>query len=287
MRLLALSDVHVNHGDNLAELGKIGAHPDDWLILGGDVADRIDDLEQTLALLAPRFARTIWVPGNHELWAADPEGPRGEARYSALVDLCRAFHVLTPEDPYPLWPGDPPDATPRRVVPLFILYDYSFAPDGLDPAAARAWAREEGIRCMDEVLLKPDPHPTIDAWCRSRLELTRDRLDAIAPHERTILIGHWPLRRDLVRLFRIPRFSPWCGTRATEDWHRRYRADVVVSGHLHMRATDWRDGCRFEEVSLGYPRHWNHDKGAPAYLREVLPGPAAPPSGLGGPDWHR
>ena len=67
----------------------------------------------------------------------------------------------------------------------------------------------------------------------------------------------------------------------------RYRADVVVTGHLHMRATDWRDGTRFEEVSLGYPRHWTASKGANSYLREVLPGPPPPTSGFGGPIWHR
>ncbi len=73
---------------------------------------------------------------------------------------------------------------------------------------------------------------------------------------------------------------------ATEDWHRRYRARLVISGHLHMRATDWRDGVRFEEVSLGYPRQWDAAKGAPHYLRQVLPGPDAPAPDAG-PVWHR
>jgi len=48
----------------------------------------------------------------------------------------------------------------------------------------------------------------------------------------TVLINHFPLREDLVRLRRIPRFSIWCGTKATQEWHTRFRAQVVVSGHL-------------------------------------------------------
>jgi hypothetical protein len=46
---------------------------------------------------------------------------------------------------------------------------------------------------------------------------------------------------------------------------------------------------RFEEVALGYPRHWHAERGADAYLREILPGPAVPPlpGGWGGPIWHR
>ena len=80
--------------------------------------------------------------------------------------------------------------------------------------------------------------------------------------------------------------ATFTGTRETEDWHVRYRAEVVVTGHLHMRATDWRHGVRFEEVALGYPRHWNQDKGFAAYIREILPGPETPLRGFAGPVWH-
>jgi len=47
---------------------------------------------------------------------------------------------------------------------------------------------------------------------------------------------------------------------------------VAVSGHLHVRRTDWRDGTRFEEVSLGYARQWHAARGLAAYLRDVTPG---------------
>ena len=80
---------------------------------------------------------------------------------------------------------------------------------------------------------------------------------------------------------RIPRFTIWCGTTKTADWHTRYPVDVVVSGHLHMRSTRWRDGVRFEEVSLGYPAQWQQDKGAGGYLRQILPAPPPAAAGLG------
>jgi hypothetical protein len=48
--------------------------------------------------------------------------------------------------------------------------------------------------------------------------------------------------------------ASWCGTRRTDDWHLRFNAGVVVSGHMHVRSTKYRDGVRFEEVSFGYPR---------------------------------
>ncbi|HET7500845.1 MAG TPA: hypothetical protein VFK02_07575, partial [Kofleriaceae bacterium] len=103
---------------------------------------------------------------------------------------------------------------------------------------------------------------------------------------RTILINHFPLRRELARLPAIPRFSLWCGTRRTETWHLDFRAHAVISGHLHIRSTRWIDGVRFEEVSLGYPRQRAGDRAIEHYLREILPGPtqasSEPPRHLGG-----
>ena len=89
----------------------------------------------------------------------------------------------------------------------------------------------------------------------------------------TVLINHFPLREDLVRLRRIPRFSIWCGTKATHDWHTRFRAQVVVSGHLHLPRTDFVDGVRFEEVSFGYPRQRPGWVTFESVLRQILPDP--------------
>jgi hypothetical protein len=104
---------------------------------------------------------------------------------------------------------------------------------------------------------------------------TEARLDALPEQARTVLVNHWPLRADLARPPRIPRFSIWCGTTATEGWARRYRARVVVSGHLHLRTTLWRHGVRYDEVSFGYPRDWRPERGLAYYLREILPGTSA------------
>ncbi len=287
MRLLALSDLHVGYAHNRDAIAAMPASPDDWLILGGDVGETFAHLEWTLDTLGPRFARLLWVPGNHELWCEprDGSGVAGVERYARMVGVCRERGVLTPEDPFPLWPGAGP---PTRICPLFVGYDYSFGPDGLSAAEVVKWAAEEGIRCTDEFWLKPDPYPSREAWCGARVTYSEARLDdAARAGERLVLINHWPLRRDLVRLYRIPRFIPWCGTRKTEDWHLRWPVDVVVSGHLHMRSTDWRGGVRFEETALGYPAHWRHDKGAEGYLRTILPRPGLRIAGDAGPEWHR
>lgn len=272
MRLLAISDLHLGHPPNRESLEAISTYPDDWLIVAGDTGETVEHLRQSLEILVPRFRQLIWVPGNHDLWVMpeDPNQARGEERYGQMVDLCRSFGVLTPEDPYPLWEGPGPKCL---LAPLFLLYDYSYRPAEIPAERALDWAVESGIVCADERYLFSDPHPSREVWCAERCRITEARLTEAAAAYPLVLINHFPLRQELARIPAYPRFSLWCGTQKTENWPIKYRALVVVSGHLHMRATRWRDGVRFEEVSLGYPRQWDSGRGVADYLRQILPVP--------------
>lgn len=275
-RLFAISDLHVDHPGNWRALVEMPPHPEDGLIIVGDVGDSVAALDRTLAHLAPRWGRLFWAPGNHELWTVrrSRETDRGVRRYERLVETCRRHGVLTPEDPVYEWPGIDTRADdgrrPIAVAPVFVLYDYGFAPAGLSPEQARRWAMEGGIFAADEALLHPEPYESREAWCGARVALTEAKLEAAAQRYDLVIAGHWPFRRDLVKLGPVERYAPWCGTPRTEDWHRRFRAVAMVSGHLHVRGTDERDGVRFEEVSLGYPRDWDASRGIEAYLRRIL-----------------
>ena len=266
--LWAISDLHVAYDVNRAGVDDLEAMPDDWLILAGDTGESPAHLDFVLRTLRPRFARVIWTVGNHDLWTPESlaDERRGVAHYQRLVDMCRTYDVLTPEDPFIVWPGDGPRTA---IVPVFGLYDYSFRPDQVAEADAVAWAEAAGVRAADERLLSPFPYASRSAWCAARIADAEARLHAIPPDTRVILVNHWPLRRDHAVLPRIPRFSIWCGTRATEHWHRRFPIDTVVFGHLHLRETRDLDGVRFEEVSLGYPKQWNPARGVRHYLRKI------------------
>jgi 3',5'-cyclic AMP phosphodiesterase CpdA len=272
-RLLAVSDLHVRHPENRAVVDGLRPGSDgDWLIVAGDVAERADDVLDTLALLAQRFATVLWVPGNHELWTRtkDPVTLRGEQRYRHLVQGCREHGVLTPEDPFPVWTGP---GGPAVVAPLFLLYDYTFLPDGTATSAEGLDAAyQAGVVCTDEYLLHPDPYPDRAAWCAARVAYSRERLEACDPDLPTVLVNHWPMTRLPTRVLRYPEFALWCGTTATADWHVRFRAAAVVYGHLHIPRETEEDGVRFLEVSLGYPREWRARGGVPdPLLRTVLP----------------
>jgi 3',5'-cyclic AMP phosphodiesterase CpdA len=270
--LFGVSDLHVGHLENRRIVERLRPESDaDWLIVCGDVSETIEDVEWALNLLSERFATVIWVPGNHELWTLpeDRVELRGERRYSHLVETCRRIGVLTPEDPYLVWDGR---GGPATIVPLFLLYDYTF---GLNIAptkeAALARAHAAGVVCGDEYLLHCDPYPSRDAWCHARVAEAELRLGACDTDMPTVLVNHFPLIDEPTRMLWHPEFAQWCGTKRTADWHRRFRAAVAVYGHLHIPRTTWHDGVRFEEVSLGYPREWARRGRSREVLRRILP----------------
>nr|WP_239075569.1 metallophosphoesterase [Planosporangium flavigriseum] len=271
-KLLAVSDLHVAYLENRQVVEQLRPESDaDWLLVAGDVGEVMADVEWALALLASRFANVVWTPGNHELWTPpdDPVQLRGEQRYQKLIELCRTLGVTTPEDPYPVWDGA---GGPVTVAPLFLLYDYTFRPDGtFTKQQALARAHEAGVVCTDEYMLHPDPYPSREAWCRARVALTEQRLAACDPALPTVLVSHWPLVREPTRILRYPEFAQWCGTELTADWHARFNAAASVYGHLHIPRVTYHDGVRFQEVSLGYPRERRRWPVPRSWLRTVLP----------------
>ncbi len=288
MKLYAISDLHLRYEANRQALEALPSYPNDWLIVAGDIGETLDDLRYALTHLTRRFRQLLWVPGNHDLWTLPPrpgrrDEARGEAKYEQLVAICRDYGVITPEDPYVLWPGE---GKPFLLAPLFLLYDYSFRPDDIPLEQALSWAREANTVGADERWLYPDPYPSRSAWCAARCRSTEKRLEQVPSSRALILINHFPLHESLVRLKRIPRFSLWCGTKYTHDWHRRFPVSIVVYGHLHIRATDYRDSVRFEEVSLGYPEQWNQAKRMEGYLRQILPEAQVPRPVDAGPIWR-
>ncbi len=279
MKLHAISDLHVGFKDNLIALTELPDCPDDWLILCGDIADTPEQLDIAFQILDRKFSRLIWVPGNHELWTLPRDSTlRGVARYERLLEICRRHKVLTPEDPYPIWQGE---GGPHILAPLFLLYDHSFRPDEIAVENAVAWAHEARVGSTDDSLLHTEPYLEIGDWCEARCresELRLEKTIAESPYP-SVLIAHFPLKQELAILPRIPRFMVWCGTRRTENWHQRFRASVVVSGHLHIPCTRTIDGVRFEEVSLGYPEQWKSRAERRGWalgdhLRQILPRPA-------------
>jgi 3',5'-cyclic AMP phosphodiesterase CpdA len=269
VKLYAISDLHIANEKNWLKIQGLSPKPKDWIVLAGDLCEKLEDFARCLEFFSARFAKVVWVPGNHELWTVEKENPlKGEDRYFAFVEMAKRYHTLTPEDPYTEFSSGSEKFT---LVPMFLLYDYTFRPDSVSDAEAISWAEAAGVLCADEYYLNFNPHVSRKAWSAARVAQTYQRLCAIPREKKLILINHFQLRYDLVTLPKVPRFSLWCGTKKTENWHKEFNVAAVISGHLHLRSTHWRDGVRFEEVSLGNPNQYKEHKPIDEYLRQIVP----------------
>lgn len=247
----AVADLHAAVRANRQRVAEIvPRHPEDWLLVAGDVAEQFELISAILSELRGRFAQLIWVPGNHELFCRSAETHVGRAKYDALVQMCREIDVITPEDSFPVF-GD------TTIVPLFTLYDYSFRPSGMTVEAALDAAARKNVMMTDEIAIAP--FADIRAWCWDRLAYSITRLSRVSGP--TVLVNHWPLVQEPTLEMALPEIALWCGTRHTRHWPRRYNAKAVVYGHLHMPGEYELDGIVHHEVSLGYPREWaRHDE---------------------------
>ncbi|KAI0130063.1 transposase [Xylariales sp. AK1849] len=291
MKLFALGDLHLGHLLNREALSQLKPHPDDGLILCGDVGETVEHLDLAFSIATRNFKAVFWCPGNHELYTLTNQTQlRGEAKYAECIEAARKYGVKTPEDDFTVWEGE---GGPVIIAPTFTLYDYSFRPEHVSREGALKWAEEANTVATDEFILHPDPYGSREEWCHALVAKAERRLEAATSDQGLplIIVNHWPLREDLIHIPLVPRFTLWCGTKQTKDWHTRFNAKVVVSGHLHVPRTDWRDGVRFEECSLGYPRQWQNVKEAGKdindLMREILPGPPVPESGTAETRWRR
>jgi predicted phosphodiesterase len=269
MKLYAISDLHLANKPNRDALLDLTNHAEDWLILAGDIGETAEHLKFALSVLLQKFKQIVWVPGNHDLWTFPlcENERKGEDKYTYLVSVCRGFGVYTPEDDFPeITIGN----QTFIISPTFTLYDYSFRPENISYERAIEWAEESGVVCTDEDLLYATPYNSITEWCARRCNYTESRLNQLSSHMPIILVNHYPLCMEHAQLWRFPRFILWCGTKRTEAWLTRYNIKIVVYGHMHIRSSQCIDGVRFEEVSLGYPRDWDHNKGLDYYLREIV-----------------
>ena len=223
-------------------------------------------------MLTPRFAQGDLDAGQSRSLEPAPRD-RPHARPGALRrtrrDLPATSARLTPEDPYPQWPGEPD----TFIVPMFLLFDYRSGPRTCRRGRRRLGARERRRLRRRAACSIRSRGRRGSAWCQARCAATEARLDALpdrrAHGARQSLAASLRPRAaaahsallDLVRHDAPPKTG-----------RAAIRARVVVSGHLHLRTTLWRHGVRYDEVSLGYPRDWR----AGARTRVV---PARDPAG--------
>ncbi|MBV9775286.1 MAG: metallophosphoesterase [Gemmatimonadetes bacterium] len=237
MRVYAVSDLHTDFRDNLAlvEQLPLGEHRDDALIVAGDIADSLDTIEATLALLRSRFREVFYVTGNHELWVRAESGDSVE-KFARILRLCDTMGVRT----------RPHRLDDAWVVPLFSWYDAEF--DTYRDAETKdmeAWADFHFCRWP----------AGMESQCAYFLEMNRAHLrEYDAP---VLSFSHFLPRRDLLPPAKYLRFRGLplvAGCAGLDAQVRALGARIHVFGHSHINADREIEGVRYVQNALRYPR---------------------------------
>ncbi|WP_180572548.1 metallophosphoesterase [Agrobacterium vitis] len=239
MRIFVGSDFHADHQENMEWLRQISTrdYRQDVLIVAGDVANGMALFQTVMELLAQRFFKVLYVPGNHDLWV-DAEGQGSSFdKFQRLKVACADLDI-----------GMEPLAFDNTlIVPLFGWYDYSFGPPG--SILKQAWmdyrrcdweggSDDEVSRYFDSGNAEPDT---------SGFSLI-------------LSFSHFLPRIDLMpeRMPEKYRFLyPVLGSSRLEDRIAALGSHLHIYGHSHLNRRIVKDGRTYINNAFGYPSERN------------------------------
>jgi len=238
MRVMAVSDLHIDYPENLDWLRGLSLldHRDDVLILAGDVSGSLPLLVHAFELLAARFRVVLFVPGNHDLWVGpDASLVDSFAKFRDVVRVAGESGVSMRE-----WREGA-----LRVVPLLGWYDFSFGQP--DERLRTSWADFHACRWPEGW----DEWEVTSTFLRLNTPL-HPVADAV-----TLTFSHFLPRIDVMseRIPAVYRFlDPVLGARRLDEQVRALGGSLHVYGHSHVNQRKELDGVTYVNNAFGYPR---------------------------------
>lgn len=237
MRIFALSDIHIDYESNrrwIADLSQ-SEYRHDVLILAGDVSDSMFLLEWCFDILAVRFHRVVYVPGNHDLWVIrDQSDETSFGKYKKICALAERCNISMQKT----------RLGRISIVPLLGWYDYSFGEP--DRELESVWMDYGACRWPD----KSQPQDI------TRHFLRLNETDLSEVNEVIISFSHFLPRLDLMPSH-IPlkhrTIYPVLGSSGIEQQVRRMKSDIHIYGHSHVNRNVSINGVRYINNSFGYP----------------------------------
>jgi predicted phosphodiesterase len=237
MRVFVVSDLHVDYEVNakwIQELSKFD-YRDDVLILAGDVSHRLAALASCISALVARFARVLFVPGNHDVWVL------GDAQSKTSFDKFWEVTETVEASGASMRPFIKDGAI---IVPLLGWYDYSFGEPS--DSLREIWMDFHACRWPEGVGAEA---------VAAHFASLNDRLVPQAA-ARVITFSHFLPRLDLLPAF-VPRkhrvLEPVLGSMLLERQLRQLNSRIHVYGHSHINRTIHIDGVMYVNNALGYP----------------------------------
>lgn len=237
MRVFALSDIHVDYDTNARWVDGLSMRDfrHDVLILAGDVTDTLSLLARYLGELSKRFAKVLFVPGNHDLWVIREDAHRNSfQKFDDVVAVAEANGASM----------QPFRGAGVSIIPLLGWYDYSFG----EPTAELRSMWMDYIACRW-------PQGYTDRDVAAHFASLNDG-HAVSAGDKVITFSHFLPRIDLMPAF-IPgmsrRLYPILGSARLDDQLRRLNASIHVYGHSHVNRNVTIDGVSYINNAFGYP----------------------------------
>jgi predicted phosphodiesterase len=238
MRVFALSDLHVDYDVNSRWLKDLSTadYRADVLIVAGDVTHQLQRLGECFEILAGRFRRVLFVPGNHDLWVlAERAAKTSLQKFDEVVRVATASGASL----------DAFHADGVSIFPLLGWYDYSFGEP--DEHLRTVWM--DYYACAWPAAFEPED-------IAGHFDRLNDRWQRSAAATTVITFSHFLPRIDVMPTSIPPskRFLyPILGSYRIERQLRRLGADVHVYGHSHVNRRTEIEGVRYINNAFGYP----------------------------------
>jgi hypothetical protein len=266
MRVLALSDLHVDYPRNMRWIEGISLsdYQRDTILLAGDITHEMDRLRKTFDIFQQRFARVFFVPGNHELWLLKSEQSNSIAKFGEILSMCARRGVETA-------PGKVSNGRNAVwVVPLFSWYtkpeeggDSLFVEKPGEDASLSTWSDNYFVKWPELNGQSPN-----DYFLHLNHERVARNYDAPV-----ISLSHFLPRVDLIfgRKEEYPdgkriidrnpgfNFSRVAGTTLLDEQIRTLGSRIHVYGHQHRNRYRVTEGILYVSQCLGY--HAERDMG--------------------------
>jgi predicted phosphodiesterase len=237
MRIFALSDVHVDYYTNAKWIENISTtdYCDDVLILAGDIAHSLPLFDWCLNMMARRFRKLLFVPGNHDLWVLN--ALPGEDSLQKLEDVS-AIVESSGASMQPLHERN------VSIIPLLAWYDYSFGEPGKELRSS--WM--DYYACKWPNGLREEGVAAYFAACNNH--------QVSAAGNTVITFSHFLPRIDLMPEYIPAKYRslyPVLGTTQLELQLRALNSRIHIYGHSHFNRNVNIDGVSYINNAFGYP----------------------------------